>query len=92
MLGHTVSERNVIILTPATEGVKEEDGIAIALGDELLTSVLEEEDMSIVEWVSDLEGIDDISVLFNDFSLDLSGSKSVLIVAIVEDRSVNEAH
>ena len=92
MLGHTVSEGDVIILAPATERVEKEDGIAVALSDELLTSVLEEEDVSIMEWVSDLEGVDDIGILLNNFSLDLSRSQSVLVIAVVEDGSGNEAH
>ena len=92
MLGHTVGERDVIILAPATERMEKEDGIAVALSDELLTSVLEEEDVSIMEWVSDLEGVDDIGILLNNFSLDLSRSQSVLVIAVVEDGSGNEAH
>ena len=92
MLGHTVSKRDVIILAPATERVEKEDRIAVALSDELLTSVLEEEDVSIVEWVSDLEGVDDVGILLDNFSLDLSRSQSVLVIAIVEDGSGNEAH
>ena len=92
MLGHTVSEGHVIILAPATEGMEKQDGIAVALSDELLAGVLQEEDVSIVEWVSDLEGVDDVGVLLNNFSLDLSRSQSVLVIAVVEDGSGNEAH
>ena len=92
MLGHTVGERDVIILAPATERMEKEDGIAVALSNELLASVLEEEDVSVVERVSDLEGVDDIGILLDDFSLDLSRGQSVLVVSIVEDGSGNEAH
>ena len=39
MLGHTVGERDVIILAPATERMEKEDGIAVALSNELLAIV-----------------------------------------------------
>ena len=92
MLLHAVSERNIVILAPATERMEEEDWVSVALSDELLTGVLEEECVTIVEWVADLEGIDNIGVSLNNLSLDLGWGKSVLIIAIVEDGALDEVH
>ena len=92
VLGHALSEGNVVVLAPATEGVEEKDGVLVALLDELLTGVLEEEHVSVVERVSHLESVNGISASVDDLSLDLSGEHSVLVVAVVEDGSLGEAH
>jgi len=72
--------------------VEKQDWVFVSLGNELLTGVLQEENVAIVERVSDLEGIDDIGLLLNDSGLNLLRSESVLIVAIVKGGSLNEAH
>ena len=92
MLLHAVIKRNVVILAPATERVEEKNGVSVALSNELLTGVLEQENVTIMERVSDLESIDDISIFLDDGSLNLLWSQSVLIVAVVEDRSLDKAH
>ena len=92
VLLHAVIERNVVVLAPATERVEEEDGVSVASGNELLTGVLEEENVTVVERVSHLESVDNIGVLLNNLGLDLRRQKSVFIVAIVEDGSLDEAH
>jgi len=92
VLGHTVGEGDIVILAPSTEGMEEEDGVSVTLSDELLTGILKEKDVTIMEGVSDLEGVDDISVLLDNLGLDLSGGQSVLVVAVVEDGSGGEGH
>jgi len=87
VLGHTVGEGDIVILAPSTEGMEEEDGVSVTLSDELLTGILKEKDVTIMEGVSDLEGVDDISVLLDNLGLDLSGGQSVLVVTVVEDGS-----
>ncbi len=63
MLLHAGVEGYIIILAPSTEGVKEEDRVLEALSEELNTGVVEEEAVTIVEGVADLEGVNGISVL-----------------------------
>lgn len=92
VLCHAFSEGNIIIFAPATEWVKKQDGISIALSDELFASVLKEEHVTIVERVSHLEGVHNIGVFLNNLGLNLRREKSILIVAVVEDWSLNPAH
>ena len=92
VLSHTICEGHVVILAPATERVEEQDWVPVALCNELFTGVLEQEHVTIMERVSDLEGVDDIGVLLDDGGLDLLGGHSVLIVAVVEGGSGHEAH
>lgn len=70
MLEHAVLERDIIILAPATKRVKQEDGVLVALLDELFTGILEQEAVTIMEGVANLEGVDGIGTL----SLDLIGN------------------
>lgn len=92
VLSHSVIKWDIIILAPSTEWVKEEDWVFVSELDELLSGVLEEEAMSIVEWVSNLEGIDGIGSLLLNGVLDLLWSKSPLVHAIVEGDLLDESH
>lgn len=83
MLSNSRFERDIIILAPSTEGVEEEDRVLVALSNELLTSVLKEEAMSIMEGVSNLEGVDGISISFNHHVVNLLRSHSVVIESII---------
>ena len=91
MLCHTSVEWYIIVLAPSTEWVKKEDWILISKLKELLTSVLQEEDVSIVKGVSDLESIDGISILRFDHLLNLSRGLSIIVEAIVECHSLRKA-
>ena len=92
MLGHTFSKGNIVVLAPATERVEEKDGVLVALLNELLTGVLQQKHVTVVEGVSDLEGVNGIGALCDDSFLDLSGRKSVLIVTIRKFGSGDEVH
>lgn len=92
VLGHTICQGHIIVLAPAAKRVEKQDWVSVSLGNELLTGVFQEQNVAIVERVSDLEGVDDIGVLLDDSGLNLFWGESVLIVAIVEDWSLNEAH
>jgi hypothetical protein len=83
MLSNSRFERDIIILAPSTEGVEEKDRVLVALSNELLTSVLEEEAMSIMEGVSNLEGVDGISISFNHNVVNLLRSHSVVVETII---------
>lgn len=50
----------------------------------MFSGILQKHDVSIVKRVSNLEGIDSISILGLDSLVDLSGSKSVVIESIIE--------
>jgi len=91
MLVHTGVERDIVILAPATQGVEEEDGVLVSLLDELFTGVLEEENVTIVEGVADLEAVNSVSVTFLDLFDDLTGGESVLVHAVVESDTLEEA-
>jgi len=92
MLLHSSVEGNVVVLDPTAEGVEEEDGVLVALLEELLSGVFQEENVTIVEGVSQLEGVNGISVSFKDFTVNFSWGQSVLIHAVVELNLSNESH
>ena len=92
MLSHTVGEGNIVVLAPSTKRVKKEDWVAVSLADELFTGILKEKNVTIVEWVTDLEGVDNIGILLGDLFLNLLWHKAVLIVSIVEDGALGESH
>ena len=91
MLVHAGIKGNVIILAPATEGVQEEDGVLVTLLHKLLTGVLEEEDVSVVERVADLEAVDGISTACGDLLNNFSGGESEFVEAIVEGDASEES-
>ena len=91
MLGHSSVKRNIVILAPSAEWVEEEDWVLVSELDELLSGVLEEEHVSVVEWVSHLEGVAGIGVLGLDEGLDLSWGLSVRIDSVVKLNSLCES-
>ena len=91
VLVHTGVKRNIIILAPATERVEEEDGVLIALFDELLTGIFKQEHVAIVERVSNLEAIHSISTTSSNLLNNLTGSVSVLVHTVVELDALEEA-
>lgn len=92
VLSHSVVEWDIIVLAPSTEWVKEEDWVLVSELDELLSGVLKEEDVSIVEWVSNLEGVDGVGSLLLSGLLDLLGGESVAVKAIVVGNLLDESH
>jgi hypothetical protein len=92
MLVHAFLKRNVIVLAPATKRVKQEDGVLVALLDELFTGVVEQEAVTIVEGVANLEGVNGISILGLDQFRDFGRSVSVLVHAVVEGNALNKGH
>lgn len=66
MLGHSGVEWDIIVLAPSAEWVEEEDWVLVAELEELLSSVLKEEDVSIMKGVSDLECVASIGILSFD--------------------------
>lgn len=72
--------------------MEEEDRVLVALLNELLTGVGEEEAMSVMEGVSHLEGVDSISVSLNHDIVDLLGGHSVFIESIIPHDSLGEVH
>jgi hypothetical protein len=92
MLLHALLERNVIILAPATKWVEKEDRVSISLFNKLLTGILEEKHVTIVEWVSDLESVDYVSILRFNSTLNLAWGQSILVISIVKDGSLEEFH
>lgn len=72
VLEHAGVERDIIILAPATKRVEEEDGVLVALLEELFTGIIEEEDVAIMERVAHLEGVDGIGILISEGLRDLN--------------------
>ena len=66
MLLHSGVKRSIILLGPSTEWVQQEDWVLVTELQELFSGVLEEENVTVVEWISDLEGVDGISISFSD--------------------------
>jgi len=71
MLVHAFLKRDVIVLAPATKRVKQKDGVLETLLLELNTGVVEQEAVTIVEGVANLEGVACISTLGLDLVSDL---------------------
>ena len=92
MLLHAVVEWHVIILAPASKRVQKKNRIFIPLFYELLTGIFKKENVSIMQRVPDLEGINSISLHLVNLCFDLRRCQSVLIVAVVEFWSSHEAH
>ena len=92
MLVNTGSKRNIIVLAPSTEGMKQKDWVFVSLLDQLLTGVFEEENVPVVEGVANLESVDCISAtIFNKF-FDFCRSVSVLVHAVVKSDTFGEVH
>jgi len=92
MLLDSGAERDIVIFAPSTEGVEEEDRVFVSLLDEVFSGLLEEEAMSIMEGVSNLEGEEGISTHGLGLSGDLSGGHSVLVHLVVPHNLLNEVH
>ena len=71
--------------------MQEQDRISVTKGEEFLTGVFKKENMAIMEWVSDLEGVNGISILCFDLFLNLRWSHSVFVQPIVERDSLRKA-
>jgi len=85
VLLHPGVEENIIVLLPSSKGVEEEDGVLISLLQQLLSGVLQEEHLPVVERVPHLESIDAVSLTLLHNVVNFSGGKSVLVKAIIEN-------
>lgn len=92
VLCHTGVKWDIIVLTPSTKWVKKKNWVLESQLEELLTSIFEEEAVTIMEWVSDLEGINCISISSLDFSVDLCWGHSVVIHVVIERDVLDEIH
>lgn len=92
MLVHTFFEWHVIVFAPSTEGVEEEDGVLVPLLHELFSGVLEEEAVTIVERVANLEGVASIGTFGNDGFFNFLRRHSVLVHAVIELNAAEEVH
>jgi len=92
MLGHARAERYIIILAPSAEGVEEEHGVLVSLLDQLFTGIGQEEAVTVVEGVADLEGVDGISTHGDGLFVDLFRGVSVLVHAVMEQDALHEVH
>ena len=77
-------EWHIIFLLPSTEWVEQEDWVLVASLEELFPSVLQEEHVSVVEWVPHLESVDGISISSFNLISNLSWSVSVVVKSIIE--------
>lgn len=92
MLSHSIVKWDVVILAPSSERVKEEDWVLETLLEELLSGVLEEENVTVVEWVSNLESVHGIGLLLLDLFANLGWGQSILVHAIVELDVLQKSH
>ena len=70
--------------------MEQQDWISVAKCEKFFAGVVEEKHVAIVEWVSDLEGINSISVFKFNLLLNLRWSQSVFVQTIVESNSLCE--
>lgn len=90
MLKHAVEGWDIIILAPATKWVQQKDWVLVSFLHQLVTGILEQENVAIVEWVSDLEAVDSVSISLLHLLVDLTWGESVLVEAIVEFDALEE--
>ena len=90
VLSHAVVEWDIVFLLPATEWVKQKNWVLESNLHELVTGVVQEEDVAIVEGVAHLEAVHSVSISLLHLLVDLSWSKSVFVEAIVESDSSAE--
>ena len=79
MLSHSVVERYIIVLHPATKWVKKKNWVLVAPLHKLFPGILKEKAMAIMQWVSNLEGINGIGFSFVGNGHNLLWGKSVLV-------------
>ena len=72
--------------------MEKQDGVPVALFEELFSGVFQEKDMSIVKGVPHLESVHDIGISLFDLLANLAGGQSVAIHIIVEFDLRNESH
>jgi hypothetical protein len=84
VLSHSGIKRCIIILGPSSKRVEQENGVLVASSQQLFSGVVEEENVSVVEWVSDLESVDSISLSLLNLVVDFLGCESVVVKAVVE--------
>lgn len=92
VLFHSGVKGSIIILCPSTKGMKKENGVLVAKFQKLFSGVFKEEDVTVVKRVSDLEGINSISILLLDLFINLGRGHSVMVKAIIEFDLVEESH
>ena len=84
MLLHSCVKWCIIFFGPSTERMEEKNGVLVTFLEELFSGVIEEENVAIVKGISDLEGIDNIGILFLHHVVDLDWGESVLVKAVIE--------
>ena len=92
MLSHSVVQWHIIVFAPASQGVQQENGILVSLGQQLFSCVLEHNDMTIVKWVSHLECVHCISISLEYGFFDFFGSHSVLVHPVIKLNVAQEMH
>lgn len=91
MLEHSCLEWCIIILSPSTKWVKEENWIFESDLEELLSCVIQEKDVTVVKRVSHLESINCISTFSFNLGSYLLRGNSVLIKSIIEFDSLDKS-
>jgi hypothetical protein len=72
--------------------MEEKDGVLVTELQQLFSGILKEDNVTVVEGVSELESIDCISTSGHDLVVDLSGGLSVLVKVIVELDILHKSH
>jgi len=92
MLSHSKIEWNVIIFHPSSKRVQKEKRVLVASLDQLLSGVLQQETMSVVKRISNLECVNCISSSFRSDLVNLGWGHSVLIHSVIEFDIAGESH
>ena len=92
MLVHANIGWNIVILAPATERVEQQNRVLVTQLKKLFTSIFKEQHVAIMKRISDLEGINSVSALRLDLSLNLRRGESKVVDTVAERDSLEEAH
>lgn len=90
VLSHTGVKGHVVVFAPTAERVQEQDGVLVALLDELFSSVLEQEHVAVVQGVAHLEAVDGIGTTGGDLFDNFAREESIMVQAIVELNAFKE--
>lgn len=92
VLSHSVVKRDIIVLHPATKRMEQKKWVFVSFLDQLVSAVLEQQAMAVMQRVSNLECVNSICVPLLGNLCDLVWLQSVLVETVVVLNLASELH
>lgn len=90
VLKHPIVGWDIIILDPSSKRVKQQHGVLVTHFQQLLSCVFQEENVAVMQWVSDLESVNSICIPLLGLLSDLLWIEPVLIQTVIEKHFLDE--